>query len=115
MNNFLNKILNYKLFNSKLGDKRHYIPVVLGKTIKSNWMYDNTEQINIFEYWKILWFNGISHYKDGIRTERIQRSYFYYIFNWIIERITNLLNNILNIIGAAVLTYITLKYFNITL
>ena len=112
MKKILNKILNYRLFNTKLGDKMHYVPAVFGKTIKSNWAYDDTEQINIFEYWKILWVNGISHYKNGVRIERIQRSYFYYIFTWFGKRITNLLDNILNIMGAAALTSVILKYFN---
>lgn len=55
--NFINKILNYRLFYSKLGEKNknlnfaHKIPVVLVKTIKSKWAYDNAEQLNIFQYW----------------------------------------------------------------
>lgn len=65
--NFINKILNYRLFYSKFGEKNknlnfaHKTPVVLGKTIKSNWAYDNTEQINIFHYWLILWFMEFQH------------------------------------------------------
>ena len=103
------KILNYKLFNSKLGDEQHCIPVVLGKTITSKWVGDTSEQINILEYWKILWFNGISHYKNGIRTEIVQKSYFYYIFKWILDRITKLIDNIINIIGSGIIAAAIIK------
>ena len=109
----LNKILNYKLFYSKLGDKFYKIPVVLGKTIKSKWVGDKTQQINIFAYWIILWVNGISIYKDNTRIQIIQKSYCYYICKWIIQRITKLIDNILEIIGTSCLTYMIIKYFGI--
>ena len=115
MKNIINRILNYKLFTSKLGDKYFQIPVVLGKTIESKWFGDTNQQINILKYWCILWFNGISIYNDGKRIERIQRSYIYYILNWLFNRVTVFFDNILSIIGAGLISFILLKYFDIIL
>ena len=104
MNKIFNKILNFKLFDTKLGEKNnnlnfaHKIPAVLGKTKYSKWCYDNKNKINIFHYWWILWINGISMYHNGERTQIIQKSYISLIFNWVGKRFTYLIDNSKNFI-----------------
>lgn len=90
------------LFKTKFG-----IPATFGNT--------NDKQINIFKYWYILWFDGLNiRHDEGNQHGEWKTLQDPYI-NWWKQRLTNLIDNILNIIGSGFVTYILLKFFDITI
>ena len=92
-----------KLFKTKFN-----IPATFGKT-------EENKQINIFKYWYILWFVGLNignnEGKKKGEWKTLQEPY----INWWKQRLTNFIDNILNIICSGIIAYLLLNFFDINI
>lgn len=71
------------------------------------------EQINIFYLWYFLIFKGSKRKINSINKEYYYDSYGKKLLNWFGNRLNNLIDNSLNVIGSAIIAYFLLKYFGI--
>ena len=71
------------------------------------------EQINIFYLWYFLIFKGSKRGINSINQDYYYDSYGKKLLNWLGNRLNNLIDNSLNVVGSAVIAYFLLKYFGI--
>ena len=50
--------------------------------------------------------------RDNVNNKEYGEPYYKLVFRWIVKRIANLLDNILQVIGAGFIAYLMMKFFN---
>jgi len=98
-------------------NKLFHCPIVIFKkskiNIKDEYGSSYNEQINIFHLLWHLMFIGTKRGINSINQEYYYDSYGKQLLNWLGNRLNNLIDNSLNVIGSAVIAYFLLKYLGI--